>query len=46
MKYEQLNMKYPLEGIEPATKEQAVWAKNIVFEGLKERLRDEKKSKD
>lgn len=47
VKYEQLNMKYPLEGIEAATKEQAVWAKNIVFEGLKERLRDEnKKSKD
>lgn len=41
VKYEQLGMDYPLEGVEPATKEQAVWAKNIIFEGLKERLRDE-----
>ena len=36
-------MEYPLEGVDPATKEQAVWAKNIIFEGLKERLRDENK---
>ncbi len=43
VKYEQLGMKYPLEGVDPATKEQAVWAKNIIFEGLKERLRDENK---
>ncbi|MBO5226912.1 MAG: pyruvate formate lyase-activating protein [Ruminococcus sp.] len=43
VKYEQLGMEYPLEGVEPATKEQAVWAKNIIFEGLKERLRDENK---
>ncbi len=41
VKYEQLGMDYPLEGVEPATKEQAVWAKNIIFEGLKARLRDE-----
>lgn len=45
VKYQQLKMEYPLEGIEPATKEQAVWAKNIIFEGLKERLRDENKNK-
>ncbi len=44
VKYEQLGIDYPLEGVEPATKEQAVWAKNIIFEGLKERLRDEIKS--
>ncbi|MGN0585334.1 MAG: pyruvate formate-lyase-activating protein [Ruminococcus sp.] len=43
VKYENLNMDYPLKGVEPATKEQAVWAKNIIFEGLKERLRDENK---
>lgn len=43
VKYEQLGMDYPLEGVEPATKEQAVWAKNIIFEGLKDRLRDENK---
>jgi pyruvate formate lyase activating enzyme len=43
VKYEQLGMEYPLEGVDPATKEQAVWAKNIIFEGLKERLRDENK---
>ncbi|MGN0630410.1 MAG: pyruvate formate-lyase-activating protein [Ruminococcus sp.] len=45
VKYQQLEMEYPLEGVEPATKEQAVWAKNIIFEGLKERLRDENKNK-
>lgn len=43
VKYEQLGMDYPLEGVEPATKEQAVWAKNVIFEGLKDRLRDENK---
>lgn len=43
VKYEQLGMDYPLDGVDPATKEQAVWAKNIIFEGLKDRLRDENK---
>ncbi len=40
VKYEQLGMEYPLEGVEPATKEQAVWAKNIIFDGLKARLKE------
>lgn len=43
VKYEQLKIDYPLAGVEPATKEQAVWAKNIIFQGLKERIRDDVK---
>jgi pyruvate formate lyase activating enzyme len=43
VKYEQLGIPYPLPDVPAATKEQAVWAKNLIFEGLKDRLRDEKK---
>ena len=41
VKYENLGIDYPLKGVEAATKEQAEWAKNIIMEGLKERLREE-----
>lgn len=41
VKYENLGMPYPLHGVEPATKEQAIWAKGIIMEGLKQRLKDE-----
>lgn len=41
VKYENLGMDYPLKGVPAATKEQAVHAKNIIFEGIKERLREE-----
>ncbi|MCD8220466.1 MAG: pyruvate formate lyase-activating protein [Ruminococcus sp.] len=42
VKYENLGIPYPLPDVPAATKEQAVYAKNIIFEGLKDRLRDEK----
>lgn len=41
VKYENLGMDYPLKGVPAATKEQAVHAKNVIFEGIKERLREE-----
>ncbi len=41
VKYENLGIDYPLKGIPAATKEQAVHAKNVIFEGIKDRLREE-----
>ncbi len=41
VKYENLGIDYPLHGVEPATKEQAIHAKEVIMEGLKQRLRDE-----
>lgn len=41
VKYENLGIDYPLKGVPPATKEQAIEAKNIILEGIKERLREE-----
>ncbi|MGN1403841.1 MAG: pyruvate formate-lyase-activating protein [Ruminococcus sp.] len=41
VKYENLGIDYPLKGVPAATKEQAVHAKNVIFEGIKERLREE-----
>lgn len=35
-KYEELGMEYPLDGIEPATKEMALEARKIVLKGFKE----------
>lgn len=35
-KYKELGIEYPLENIEPATKEMAMAAKKIVLEGFKE----------
>ena len=35
-KYKELGMEYPLEDIEPATKEMAVSARKIVLQGFKE----------
>ena len=42
VKYENLGIPYPLKGLEPATTEQAIWAKNIILDALKEQLRKEK----
>lgn len=41
VKYENLGIDYPLKGVPAATKEQAVHAKNVIFDGIKERLREE-----
>lgn len=38
-KYEQLGLDYPLGDTPPADKSLALWAKNIIMEGLKDRLR-------
>lgn len=35
-KYEQMGMEYPLKDIEPATKEMALAARNVVLQGFKE----------
>lgn len=42
VKYENLGMAYPLHGVEPATKEQAIWAKDIIMNALIAQLRKEK----
>ncbi len=42
VKYESLGIDYPLQGVPAATKQEAVHAKNVIFEGLKDRLREEK----
>lgn len=39
VKYQNLGMDYPLKGVPAATKEQAIHAKQVIFEGLKERIR-------
>lgn len=41
VKYENLGIDYPLKGVPAATKEQAVHAKQVIFEGIKERIREE-----
>lgn len=46
VKYENLGIDYPLKGVPAATKEQAVHAKNVIFEGIKERLRTEIRGSD
>jgi len=34
-KYEKLGKEYPLAGVPEATKEEAIWAKDIVLEAMK-----------
>ena len=41
VKYENLGIPYPLKGVEPATTEQAIWARNTILDALKEQLRKE-----
>ena len=41
VKYENLGIDYPLKGIPAATKEQAIHAKQVIFEGIKERIRED-----
>lgn len=42
VKYQNLGIPYSLKGVEPATTEQAIWARDIIMEALKEQLRKEK----
>ncbi len=39
VKYEQLGLEYPLGDTPPLEKERAVWAKDVIMEGIKDRLR-------
>lgn len=41
-KYMELGLEYKLENVPPADREQAEWAKNIILNGIKERLDAEK----
>lgn len=41
VKYENLGIDYPLKGVPAATKEQAIHAKQVIFEGIKERIRED-----
>lgn len=45
VKYDNLGLEYPLHGVPAATKEQATHAKDVIMEGIKERLRDDIASK-
>ncbi|MEG0277132.1 MAG: pyruvate formate-lyase-activating protein [Coprobacillus sp.] len=38
VKYQQMNMKYPLEGVEALTKEDAIKARQIILKGMKDAL--------
>ena len=38
VKYEELGLTPPLEGVPPATSEQAIAAKNLIIQGMRERL--------
>ncbi len=35
-KYEKLKMQYPLKGIKPLTKQQAIQARNWIIDGVKQ----------
>lgn len=42
VKYEQLNIPYPLKDVEPVDKKEAIRARNIILEGMKKRLHEKK----
>lgn len=44
-KYRELGLPYRLEGIAPATKQQAAAAKDIIFRGVKQRVADDTKNR-
>lgn len=41
-KYESLNMEYPLKGVEALGKDDAIWAREIILNGIKKKLHDKK----
>lgn len=45
VKYQNLGIDYPLKGIPAATKEEAEHAKEVIFHGMKARIRDDIKAK-
>lgn len=45
VKYQNLGIDYPLKGIPAATKEEAEHAKEVIFRGMKARIRDDIKAK-
>mgnify|MGYP000505493978 FL=1 len=45
VKYQNLGIDYPLKGIPAATKEEAEHAKEVIFHGMKARIRDDIESK-
>lgn len=40
VKYERLNIPYPLEGVPSATTEEAIHARNVIIEGMKKRIKE------
>ena len=45
VKYQNLGIDYPLKGIPAATKEEAEHAKEVIFHGMKARIRDDIEAK-
>ena len=44
-KYKQLGFPYPLQGVEPATQQQAIDARQIILYGMRQRMLDDETSK-
>jgi pyruvate formate lyase activating enzyme len=44
VKYDNLGIPYPLKGVEAATKEEAIHAKNVILAGIKEQIKSELKN--
>ncbi|MFR6586777.1 MAG: hypothetical protein ACLUSL_02710 [Ruminococcus sp.] len=45
VKYQNLGIDYPLKGIPAATKKEAEHAKEVIFHGMKARIRDDIEAK-
>lgn len=45
VKYENLGIDYPLKGVPAATKDQALEARNVIMEGMNDRIRDDARKK-
>ena len=44
-KYKEMGIPYRLEGVEPATKQQAAAARDIIFKGIKQRVAEDVRKK-